>query len=145
MKKKYLEQRPSDPATQRIILKIVGFMLCILVIHIVSLLKSNGNKIPMFGNNVTLCSKTQLTSSSTAMQYVKSDNLQYNTLGHWVAGTNDSSTKRLMFQALFFFIISYRLRALKTLYFNFFLNKLKGFLHRILQEIVKTQRPSVLY
>ena len=34
---------------------------------------------------------------------LKSDNLQYNTLGRWVDGTNDSSTKRLMFQALFFF------------------------------------------
>ena len=31
----------------------------------------------------------------------KSDNLQYNTLCHWVAGTNDSSTKCLMFQVLF--------------------------------------------
>ena len=28
----------------------------------------------------------------------------------WVDGTNDSSSKRLMFQALFFFIISYRLK-----------------------------------
>ena len=51
--------------------------------------------------------------------YQKSDNLQYNTLGRWVDGTNNSSTKRLMFQALFFFIISYRLRAPKTLYFYF--------------------------
>ena len=35
----------------------------------------------------------------------KSDNLQYNYINmlvHWVAGANDSSTKRLMFQALFF-------------------------------------------
>ena len=40
-----------------------------------------------------------------------------NTLVRWDAGTKDSSTKRLMFQALFFFIISYRLGALKTLYF----------------------------
>ena len=32
----------------------------------------------------------------------KSDNLQYNTLVRWIAGTNDSSTKCLMFQALFF-------------------------------------------
>jgi hypothetical protein len=43
----------------------------------------------------------------------------------------------------FFFIISYRLRALKTLYFYFckviknHKNKLKGFLQRILQEIMK--------
>ena len=49
----------------------------------------------------------------------KSDNLQYYTLAHWVPGMNESSTKRLMFQTLFFFIISYRLRALKTLYFCF--------------------------
>ena len=51
---------------------------------------------------------------------MKSDNLQYNTLARWVNGTNNSSTKRLMFQSLFFLsIISYRLRALKTLYFYF--------------------------
>ena len=49
---------------------------------------------------------------------LKSDNLQYNKLVRWADGTNDSSTKRLMFQE-FFFIISYRLRALKTLYFHF--------------------------
>ena len=62
---------------------------------------------------------------------------------HWDDGTNDSSTKHLMFQALFFFfIISYRLRALKTLYFYFckFIkklnNKLKLFLHRIAKHII---------
>ena len=33
---------------------------------------------------------------------LKSDNHQYNMLAHWVDGTNDSLTKRLMFQALFF-------------------------------------------
>ena len=32
----------------------------------------------------------------------KSDNLQYNTLVCWADGTNDSSTKCLMFQAFFF-------------------------------------------
>ena len=32
----------------------------------------------------------------------KSDNLQYNMLGRWFAGTNDSSNKHLMFQVLFF-------------------------------------------
>jgi hypothetical protein len=32
----------------------------------------------------------------------KSDNLQYNTLVCWFAGTNDSLNKRLMFQVLFF-------------------------------------------
>ena len=34
---------------------------------------------------------------------LKSVNLQYNVMVRWVAGTNDSSTKRLMFQVLFFF------------------------------------------
>ena len=48
---------------------------------------------------------------------LKSDNLQYNTLDYWVDGPKNSSTKHLMFQVLFFFIISYRLRALKTLIF----------------------------
>ena len=33
----------------------------------------------------------------------KSDNLQYNMLVDWFAWTNDSSTKGLMFQVLFFF------------------------------------------
>ena len=49
---------------------------------------------------------------------IRTNNLQYNMLVHWSDGTNDSSIKCLTFQA-FFFIISYRLRALKTLYFHF--------------------------
>ena len=49
----------------------------------------------------------------SSLVFLKSENLQYNTLGRWVDGPNDSSTKRLMFQALFFFIISCRLIALK--------------------------------
>ena len=49
----------------------------------------------------------------------KSVNLQYNTLGCLDDGTNQSSTKSLMFQVLFFFYTFYRLRALKTLYFYF--------------------------
>ena len=39
---------------------------------------------------------------------IKSNNLKHITMARWLAWTNDSSTKRLMFQA-FFFIISYRL------------------------------------
>ena len=35
--------------------------------------------------------------------YLKSNKLQYNTLARWVDGTNDSSTKCLMFQAFAFF------------------------------------------
>ena len=50
--------------------------------------------------------------------YLKSVNQQYNTLVRWDARTKDSSTKRLIFQA-FFFIISYRFGALKTLYFYY--------------------------
>ena len=52
--------------------------------------------------------------------------------------------KRLMFQALIFFIISYRLRALKTLFFIICCklikkkkDKLTRFLQKILQEIMK--------
>jgi len=57
---------------------------------------------------------------------LKSDNLQCDILLYWFTGMNDSSTKSLIFRALFFFIISYILRALKTLYFNFskFIKKL---------------------
>ena len=33
--------------------------------------------------------------------HMKFDNLQYNTLVRWFAGTNDSSTNRLMFQDFF--------------------------------------------
>ena len=51
---------------------------------------------------------------------LKADNLQYSTLGCWIDGTSDSSAKGLMFQALFFFIVSSWLRALKILYFHFF-------------------------
>ena len=36
-------------------------------------------------------------------KHLKSDNLQYDTLGRWVTGTNDSLTKCLMFQVLFVF------------------------------------------
>ena len=55
----------------------------------------------------------------------KSDNLQYNTLVRWFAGTNDSSTKCPMFQVLFFFIFfSYFLAEFFTkivsIYFFFF-------------------------
>ena len=44
-------------------------------------------------------------------------------------------TKRLTFQVFFFFIISNRLRALQTLFYE--KNKLKGFLQRILQDFMK--------
>jgi hypothetical protein len=53
----------------------------------------------------------------------KSDNLQYNMLVRWVAGTNDSSTKRLMFQVLFFFqnFLQNSLKELfQFIYFLFF-------------------------
>ena len=46
---------------------------------------------------------------------VKIGHLQYNTLARWFPGTNDSSTKCLMFQALFF----YNSLKLKTLFFFF--------------------------
>ena len=42
-------------------------------------------------------------SPSSLPPYLKSVNLQYNTLGCLNDGTNESSTKHLMFQVLFFF------------------------------------------
>ena len=61
-------------------------------------------------------------SLTTSSQYrgQKSDNLQYNMLGRRVAGTNDSSTKRLMFQVLLFFIISCKTYCKKSFQFIFF-------------------------
>jgi hypothetical protein len=40
-----------------------------------------------------------------ALINIKSVNLEYNTLGRLDVGTNESSTKSLMFQMLFFFIL----------------------------------------
>ena len=59
---------------------------------------------------------------------LKSDNLQYNTLACWVDGTNDSSTKLLMFQVFFhnFFIDL----SLVLLLINFLTNELR--LHQFL-------------
>ena len=50
----------------------------------------------------------------TASFYSKLINLKLYNIICWFAGTNDSSTKGLMFQALFSFIISYTFRAIKT-------------------------------
>ena len=68
--------------------------------------------------------------------FLKSDNLQYNTLVRWDKRHIDQVSD---VPSINFFIISYRLRALKTLYFYFckVIKKLKGFLQRILQEIMK--------
>ena len=60
---------------------------------------------------------------------LKFDNLQYNMLVRWVPGTNDWSTKCLMFQVLSFFIISCKILCKNP--FNFFYNfkkiKIKSF------------------
>ena len=45
---------------------------------------------------------SQLKVPGKAYQRLKIRQFQYNTLGRWVAGTNDSSTKHLMFQVFFF-------------------------------------------
>ena len=66
---------------------------------------------------------------------LKSDNLQYNTMCHWVDGMNVSLTKCLMFQALFFIII-----ACKILYKNPF----NYFLIRFLRALYPSQQPTVL-
>jgi hypothetical protein len=56
---------------------------------------------------------------------MKFNNLQYNTPGRWA--------KRLINQVLFFFIISYRFRALKTFYFYLckFIKKIEKYNERI--------------
>ena len=62
--------------------------------------------------------------------YNKSDNLQYNTLGRWVTWTNDSSSKRLMFQVLFFFIISCKIpckNCFNLFFYKFTKIKIKSF------------------
>ena len=46
-------------------------------------------------------------------------NLQYNTLVFWFVGTNDSSTKHLMFKVFFFFITSCKI--LQKIVFIYFL------------------------
>ena len=52
-------------------------------------------------------------------QVIKSVNLQFDKLFRWADGTNDSLTKRLMFQVLFFFITSCKI--LCKIPFNLFL------------------------
>ena len=54
---------------------------------------------------------------------LKSDNLQYDTLGRWVDWPNDSLTKHLMFQVLFFFTISCKILCKNcfNLFFYFFI------------------------
>ena len=56
--------------------------------------------------------------------------IRYNMLFHWLAGTNEFSTKCLMFQVyFFFFIISCKIRCKNgfNLFFYFFVNKDKEF------------------
>ena len=67
----------------------------------------------------------EIWNSQILVRVLKSDNLQYNTLVHWVAGMNDSLTKRLMFQVLYFFMISCRILCKNT--FNLFIYFLKKY------------------
>ena len=53
------------------------------------------------------------------------DNLQYNMLGCWVYGTIVSSTIRLMFQVVFFFIISCKILCKNPFIFFIKLQKMK--------------------
>ena len=63
---------------------------------------------------------------------MKCDNLQYNTLGCWVAGMIVSLIERLMIQVLFFFIIS-----CKTLCKNLF-NLFSYFLYKFTKIKIKS-------
>ena len=85
-------------------------------------------------------SHAPLSESLTSKPVLKSDNLQYNMVGPWVAGTNDSSTKHLMFQALLFFH-----NLLKTL--KLWNNNNIWKIRRLVDEsfVPATQQTSVLY
>ena len=76
-------------------------------------------KISIFYKNFSL--KIEKIAINILFHYFdyKSVNLQYITLGCLDNGTNQSSSKSLMFQVLVFHTF-YRLRVLKTLYFYFF-------------------------
>ena len=67
---------------------------------------------------------------------MKSDNLQYNTLGRWFDRLMDQASD---VPSIIFFIVSYRLRALQTLYFYVFkvIKKYKKIIERILQRILQ--------
>ena len=84
--------------------------------------------------------------SSVIPLLYKSVNLQDITLGCLKDETNEYSTKSLIFQALILFIV---LGALKILFISIFVilwrNKLKGFLQRILQEIIKNNTWNILW
>ena len=73
--------------------------------------------------------------------HVKSDNLQYNMLVCWFTGTNDTSTKCLMFQVLFCsFIISCKIICnIVSIYLFIFINlqKQKVLSALSLQEVIK--------
>ena len=64
-----------------------------------------------------------------AYNNLKSVNLRYIKLGRWADGTNESSTKRLMFQVLFLFhnFLQSSLQKLFKIIFIFFNNKNKKF------------------
>ena len=86
----------------------------------------------------THLSKIKNTRGKILVQLQKSVNLQYNTLVRWDAGTKDSSTKRLMFQAFFsLFLIDLGHSELFIFMIQKIKNKLKGFLQRILQDFRK--------
>ena len=51
---------------------------------------------------IEFCGSLFLSLSSRHEKVMKSDNLQYNMLARWLAWTNNSTTKHLMFQVLFF-------------------------------------------
>ena len=65
--------------------------------------------------------------------YIKSVNLQYNTLGRLDNGTNESLTKS---PSVIFFYTFYRFRALKTLYSYFcnFIKEIRNSIQRIFSK-----------
>ena len=74
---------------------------------------SLNSQVEMLANN---CRKLHFMYS---LRIIKSVNIQYITLGYLDDGTNESSTKSLMFQVLFFFILFIDLGHSKLFIFIF--------------------------
>ena len=88
---------------------------------------------------ILLCFCSELYRFNQLPMYeIKSVNLKYNKLVCWADGTNDSSSKRLMFQALFFFhkILQNSLqKPFQSIFYKITKMKIKSF--ECLYEILK--------
>ena len=76
---------------------------------------------------------------------LKSINLQYDMLVRWADGTNDLSTKRLMFQLSFFFVESCKTLCINlSIYFFYKITKMKIFGRRVVCSIGPANQRIIL-